>query len=325
DPHWLDAGSRARHRSGSSPPRWARTAAGRPRPEGECRGHRSHPQRLRRRLRCRIICRLRCRPVRCRRCGRPGRWPVGRSRCRRGRPDHAGSRDRPRQLHPAVPAAGRRHPGRDPQRRARPRAPAGERTGAGPAARPVTGDRRRARGLALSRRLRLSRPTVRQGIQELVDKGMLVRKRGVGTQVVQAPVNRQVALTSLYDDLRTAGKAPRTEVVEYRIGRPSPEAVDRLQLAAGEQVLDLIRVRYADDEPLAVMRNTIPERIAPTRAELAANGLYACLREAGITTVLAHERIGATVADEEHAELLDEELGAALLTMERKSFANDGS
>ena len=179
--------------------------------------------------------------------------------------------------------------------------------------------------LALSKRLCLSRPTVRQGIQELVDKGMLVRKRGVGTQVIQAPVNRQVALTSLYDDLRTAGKAPRTEVIEYRIGRPSPEAVDRLQLAPGEQVLDLIRVRYADDEPLAVMRNTIPERIAPTREALAANGLYACLREAGITTVLAHERIGATVADEEHAELLDETLGAALLTMERKSFANDGT
>src|SRR5699024_4890991 len=39
--------------------------------------------------------------------------------------------------------------------------------------------------LALSKRLRLARPTVRQGIQELVDKGMLVRKRGVGTQVVQ--------------------------------------------------------------------------------------------------------------------------------------------
>lgn len=178
--------------------------------------------------------------------------------------------------------------------------------------------------LDLASRLGLSRPTVRQGIQELVDKGMLVRKRGVGTQVVQAPVNRQVALTSLYDDLRSAGKAPRTEVVEYRIGRPSPEAVDRLQLRAGEQVLELLRVRYADDEPLAVMRNTLPERIAPSRESLASNGLYASLREEGVVSVLAHERIGATVADEEHAELLDEEVGAALLTMERKSFANDG-
>jgi DNA-binding GntR family transcriptional regulator len=179
--------------------------------------------------------------------------------------------------------------------------------------------------LELAGRLGLSRPTVRQGIQELVDKGMLVRKRGVGTQVVQAPVNRKVALTSLFDDLRTAGKEPRTEIIEYRIGRPSAEAVDRLQLAPGEQVLDILRVRYADGEPLAVMRNTLPERIAPSREELASNGLYASLREDGIVSVLAHERIGATVADEEHAELLDEEVGAALLTMERKSFANDGS
>lgn len=179
--------------------------------------------------------------------------------------------------------------------------------------------------LALAQRLGLSRPTVRQGIQELVDKGMLVRKRGVGTQVVQAPVHRQVALTSLYDDLRTAGKAPRTEIVEYRVGRPSPEAVDRLQLAPGEQVLDLMRVRSADGEPLAVMRNMLPERIAPSREALAENGLYAALRERGVVSVLAQERIGATVADEEHAELLGEQVGAALLTMERKAFANDGS
>ncbi|WP_422116150.1 GntR family transcriptional regulator [Brachybacterium sp. UNK5269] len=178
--------------------------------------------------------------------------------------------------------------------------------------------------MALSKRLGLSRPTVRQGIQELVDKGMLVRKRGVGTQVVQAPVNRQVALTSLYDDLSAAGKAPRTEVIEYRIGRPSPEATDRLQLQPGEQVLEILRVRYADDEPLAVMRNTLPERIAPSREALVADGLYASLRKMGVVSVLAHERIGAMVADEEHAEMLGEQVGAALLTMERKSFANDG-
>ena len=34
-----------------------------------------------------------------------------------------------------------------------------------------------------------------------MDKGLLVRKRGVGTQVVQNPVHRRVELTSLFDDL----------------------------------------------------------------------------------------------------------------------------
>ncbi len=64
--------------------------------------------------------------------------------------------------------------------------------------------------LALAKRLTLSRPTTRRAIQELVDKGLLVRKRGVGTQVVQNPVHRRVELTSLFDDLTRAGQEPTT-------------------------------------------------------------------------------------------------------------------
>lgn len=177
----------------------------------------------------------------------------------------------------------------------------------------------------LAQRLAISRPTVRQGIQELVDKGMLVRKRGVGTQVVKSRVNRSVALTSLFDDLADAGRRPRTEVLEYRVGRPSSEVAGRLLLEAGELVMECVRLRLADGEPLAVMRNTLPERIAPSREELLERGLYASLRDKGVRLAVAHERIGATVADAEHAPLLHEPEGAALLTMDRKVFANDGS
>ena len=73
---------------------------------------------------------------------------------------------------------------------------------------------------------------MRQAIQELVRKGMLVRKRGVGTQVVQghsgADITRPVALSSLYDDLARTGRTPRTDVLAHalepadRAGRGRP-------------------------------------------------------------------------------------------------------
>ena len=43
----------------------------------------------------------------------------------------------------------------------------------------------------------LSRPTVRQAIEDLVAKGLLVRKRGVGTQVVHGGLKRSLELSSL--------------------------------------------------------------------------------------------------------------------------------
>jgi DNA-binding GntR family transcriptional regulator len=46
--------------------------------------------------------------------------------------------------------------------------------------------------ILLADKLGLSRPTIRQAIQYLVDKGLLVRKRGVGTQVVHGQVKRSV-------------------------------------------------------------------------------------------------------------------------------------
>src|SRR5699024_5063658 len=61
---------------------------------------------------------------------------------------------------------------------------------------------RLAHEISLAKRLSVSRPTVPRAIQEVVDKGLLVRRRGVGTQVVQSHVTPPVELTSFYNDLK---------------------------------------------------------------------------------------------------------------------------
>ena len=67
--------------------------------------------------------------------------------------------------------------------------------------------------IELADRFGLSRPTLRRAIEALVGQGLLVRKRGVGTQVVQSQVKRPVELSSLFDDLASSGRRPTTAVL----------------------------------------------------------------------------------------------------------------
>ena len=178
--------------------------------------------------------------------------------------------------------------------------------------------------LALASRLNLSRPTTRRAIQELVDKGLLVRKRGVGTQVVQTPVHRPVELTSLFDDLTRAGQEPATQVLEYRIGPVSAEIAVQLNLETGAEVVMMRRLRSSGGQPLAVMTNHLPAALAPDQDELEKAGLYQALRSRGVHIRLARQRIGAKAADREEARLLDEKPKAPLLVMERTAFDDSG-
>lgn len=179
--------------------------------------------------------------------------------------------------------------------------------------------------LALAKRLTLSRPTTRRAIQELVDKGLLVRKRGVGTQVVQSPVNTRVELTSLFDDLARAGQEPTTRVLDYRTGKPDKEIAHELNLADDREVVTIRRLRCADGEPLALMLNYLPVELAPDPDDLESAGLYQLLRARGVHIRLARQRIGARPATRAEARLLDEKPGVPLLTMSRTAFDDSGS
>ncbi len=179
--------------------------------------------------------------------------------------------------------------------------------------------------LLLAQRYGLSRPTVRRAVQELVDKGLLVRKRGVGTQVIQPHVRRSVELTSLYDDLARGGEAPSTEVLSLeRVPAPA-DVAEELDLAVGDEVVALRRLRRTRGEPLALMTNYLPARLEPTPAELTEGGLYQYLRGQGVHLRVAHQRIGARLARAEEARLLEEAPRSALLTMERTAFDDKGA
>lgn len=178
----------------------------------------------------------------------------------------------------------------------------------------------------LAGELGLSRLTLRRAIQELVDKGLLVRKRGVGTQVVHNQVKRPVKLTSLYDDLASSGQEPSTTVLTHEVVEAPDDVAAALGIEPGTEVLHIERLRLAGGEPLAMLRNWLPGRHGRiTEESLEARGLYAQLRAAGTHIRVARQRIGARKATAKEASLLGEKRGAAMLTMQRTAYDDAGN
>ncbi len=179
--------------------------------------------------------------------------------------------------------------------------------------------------LDLAEQMRISRPTMRAAIKQLVDKGLLIRRRGIGTTVTPKPVRRAVALTSLYDDLKESGREPKTRVLTIEETLSPPEIAEQLGLGPAAPVLRFDRLRVAGSDPIALMHNVVPVGLLEIEKEdLERTGLYDLFRDSGIAPHVATQRVGARKAGAEEAELLEIESGDPVLTMTRTAYDTSG-
>lgn len=180
--------------------------------------------------------------------------------------------------------------------------------------------------VALAERLNLSRPTVRRAIAELVGRGLLVRRRGIGTTVASRVIHRRPELTSLHEDLRLNGRVPATRVLKLVRDKRDPRAAEALGLTPETPLLFVQRLRYADDVPLALLRNWLPPIFSDVTAEtLARQGLYEVLRDRGVELAVAHQTIGARRPTGAERRQLALGPGDPVLTMIRTAYDANGT
>ena len=180
--------------------------------------------------------------------------------------------------------------------------------------------------LALADRLELSRPTVRRAIVELVTRGLLVRRRGIGTTVAKEVIHRRNELTSLHDDLRAAGREPLTQVLAFDTSVVDAQASGVLGLEPGTKLVYLERLRSVQEGPMAVLRNWLAPSWADLPLEdLATQGLYNLMRRRGVIAAVAHQTIGARQAEPDERKLLQLDKSDPVLTMTRRAYDSAGN
>jgi GntR family transcriptional regulator len=180
--------------------------------------------------------------------------------------------------------------------------------------------------LQLSDQLGLSRPTMRRAMQHLVDQGLLVRRRGIGTRVVSPTVRRSLELSSLHDDLTRDGQRPETRLLSMTQSPAPVEVASAMGVPAGNPVLKIVRLRSAMEQPIAKMTNYLPVGLLDiSAATLESAGLYELIRASGIRLHSATQVIGARSASAAESRLLQESRSAALLTMQRTTYDDRGT
>lgn len=173
----------------------------------------------------------------------------------------------------------------------------------------------------------VSRMTLRQAIQTLVDEGILERHVGSGTFVARQKVQERMSsgVTSFTEIIESQGKKASSKTISYLVTTPSISESDRLALGNGEKVLRMERIRYADDLPICFEVATLPYDLVKdyVRSQISVS-LYRTLEENGLTIGHAEQNISATLAPERIAEYLAVKRGAAILRLRQTTSLSDG-
>lgn len=106
----------------------------------------------------------------------------------------------------------------------------------------------------------ISRTTVRQAISELVQGGWLYRVKSKGTFVSKPKINQSFVqeLNSFSEQMQQLNKVPSTKLLEFEVIDPPPLVRDELGLKADEKVVYIHRKRFADDEPVVMVKTYLP-------------------------------------------------------------------
>jgi GntR family transcriptional regulator len=174
----------------------------------------------------------------------------------------------------------------------------------------------------------VSRMTARNAMQRLVQEGIVQRIPGRGTFVAEQPVHRQAgSLISFSDEMRRRGRRPRSEVVRRRLRAGEAAETQPLGLADAAQVAELVRLRIADDEPIAIEQSVFAAALAPVlmEADLETGSLFATLVEAGHVPTAGRASLAARPAGAADARRLRIPKGSPLLVERRLIVDQQGS
>jgi GntR family transcriptional regulator len=173
----------------------------------------------------------------------------------------------------------------------------------------------------------VSRMTARNAMTQLVQAGIVQRIPGRGTFVAQQPVHRQAgSLISFSDEMRRRGRRPSSHLLTRRTRAGTGVETVSLGLRSGSEVVELVRLRLADEEPIAIEASAFAPSLAAVLedADLEDGSLFDTLVGAGHVPTAGRASLLAEAATATDARHLGIKRGGPLLVERRLIFDQSG-
>lgn len=167
----------------------------------------------------------------------------------------------------------------------------------------------------------VSRITCKRALNELADAGLVSRRRGLGTRVLERPRPPMVraSIEGWLENVSVMGKTTRAEVLSFDYVSATREVADALEVPVGATVQRAVRVRWLARDPMSYLVTYVPESLGRrySREDMGDRALLRLLEDAGVTVASAWQSISATLAEPEVAAALAVPAGSPLIDLRR--------
>lgn len=173
----------------------------------------------------------------------------------------------------------------------------------------------------------VSRMTVRQALNNLVNDGHLFRHKGKGTFISQRKIEKNIhGVRSFTEEMAATGRKVSNKILSFERVEATADIADKLFLNEGDEVIHVERVRYGNNIPVLFEQLYIPGNLFKTIAKENLQGsFYKYLEnELGMQISYCIQSIEAISADSKVSVALEVNKNVPTLLIVRNTFLSNG-
>ena len=183
--------------------------------------------------------------------------------------------------------------------------------------------------LELQEKFSVSRETIRKAVTNLVNAGLVEKKKGVGTFVTYPKIVHRVGyIYGSYEEILARGMIPGTTFIEKKKIKPPEPMRQEMALEKGATVIKVKRLRLVNEEPVAILSSYLPSDLVPglARVKFKSNSLYHTLeRIYHLTLSEGDEIIEAGSIRGQDADWLQIKKGSPILVVKRLTYLDNST